>query len=52
MCCAHAIAENGTHVLGAQAGPSQLGDVLRSAGFGAVRTATQSPFNLVLEARR
>ena len=24
MCCAHAISENGTHVLGAQAGPSQL----------------------------
>ena len=24
MCCPHAISENGTHVLGAQAGPSQL----------------------------
>ena len=33
MCCAHAISENGTHVLGAQAGPSRLEAVLRSAGL-------------------
>lgn len=51
LCCAHAISENGTHVLGAQAGPKELGKVLRSAGFGAVRTASQTPFNLILEAR-
>ncbi len=52
MCCAHAISENGTHVLGAQAGPRELESVLRSAGFGSVRTAMQTPFNMVLEARR
>lgn len=52
MCCAHAISENGTHVLGAQAGPKQLHGVLRQAGFGAIRTAMQTPFNLVIEARR
>jgi SAM-dependent methyltransferase len=52
MCCAHAISEKGTHVLGAQAGPRQLGDVLRAAGFGKVRNAAQSPFNFVIEARR
>lgn len=52
MCCAHAISENGTHVLGAQAGPKQLGGVLRQAGFGSVRTAMQTPFNLVIEAKR
>lgn len=52
MCCAHAISENGTHVLGAQAGPKQLSGVLRQAGFGQVRTAMQTPFNLVIEARR
>jgi 2-polyprenyl-3-methyl-5-hydroxy-6-metoxy-1,4-benzoquinol methylase len=51
MCCAHAISENGTHVLGAQAGPNQLEAVLRSAGFGTVRQATQTPFNLIIEAR-
>jgi SAM-dependent methyltransferase len=52
MCCAHAISEKGTHVLGAQAGPRQLGDVLRSAGFRKVRNAAETPFNFVIEARR
>jgi SAM-dependent methyltransferase len=51
MCCAHAISENGTHVLGAQAGLSQLESVLRSAGLGTVRKAAQTAFNLILEAR-
>lgn len=51
MCCAHAISENGTHVLGAQAGQAQLEAVLRSAGLGTVRKATQTPFNIILEAR-
>jgi 2-polyprenyl-3-methyl-5-hydroxy-6-metoxy-1,4-benzoquinol methylase len=50
MCCAHAISENGTHVLGAQAGPSQLEAVLRSAGLGRVRQAARTPFNLIIEA--
>jgi SAM-dependent methyltransferase len=52
MCCAHAISENGTHVLGAQAGLGQLEAVLRSAGLGTVRKAAQTPFNLILEATR
>jgi 2-polyprenyl-3-methyl-5-hydroxy-6-metoxy-1,4-benzoquinol methylase len=52
MCCAHAISENGTHVLGAQAGPKQLEEVLRLAGFGTIRTAAETPFNLIVEARR
>ncbi len=52
MCTAHAISEQGTHALGAQAGPRQLNEVLRAAGFNKVRTAKQTPFNLVLEARR
>ena len=51
MCCAHAISEQGTHVLGAQAGPRQLETVLRSAGFGTIRKAAETPFNLVFEAR-
>ena len=51
LCCAHAISENGTHVLGAQAGPGRLEAVLRSAGFGTVRQAAQTPFNLIIEAR-
>jgi hypothetical protein len=42
----------GTHVLGAQAGPRQLEEVLRSAGLGSVRRAAQTPFNIIIEARR
>ncbi len=37
--------------LGAQAGERHLGAVLREAGFTHVRRATQTPFNLILEAR-
>jgi len=37
--------------LGAQAGERRLGAVLREAGFTRVRRATQTPFNLILEAR-
>lgn len=51
LCCAHAISERGTHVLGAQAGAAQLGDLLREAGFSRVRKATETPFNMVIEAR-
>lgn len=51
LCCAHAVSERGTHVLGAQAGFGALAGVLREAGFSSVRLAAQSPFNLVIEAR-
>lgn len=51
MCCAHAISENGTHVLGAQAGPRQIEDVLKAAGLRTVRRALETPFNLIIEAR-
>jgi SAM-dependent methyltransferase len=37
--------------LGAQAGPKRLTDVLSQGGFGRVREATKTPFNMVLEAR-
>jgi SAM-dependent methyltransferase len=37
--------------LGAQAGEAQLTDVLKQGGFTRVRRATETPFNLVLEAR-
>jgi ubiquinone/menaquinone biosynthesis C-methylase UbiE len=51
MCCAHAISENGTHVLGAQAGEQQLAQIFQKAGFRHFRKAMATPFNLVLEAR-
>jgi 2-polyprenyl-3-methyl-5-hydroxy-6-metoxy-1,4-benzoquinol methylase len=37
--------------LGAQAGEKRLGDVAREAGFGRFQKATETPFNLILEAR-
>lgn len=51
LCCAHAIAEGGHRVLGAQAGEAQLAEVFREAGFRNFRRAAETPFNLVLEAR-
>lgn len=37
--------------LGAQAGEERLGGLMHEAGFGRVRRATETPFNLVLEVR-
>jgi hypothetical protein len=37
--------------LGAQAGEARLTDVLNEGGFTRVRRATETPFNLILEAR-
>jgi SAM-dependent methyltransferase len=51
LCTAHALSENGGHALGAQAGESRLADVFAQAGYGHWRRASESPFNLVLEAR-
>jgi ubiquinone/menaquinone biosynthesis C-methylase UbiE len=52
LCCAHAISENGTHVLGAQAGQGRLAEIAKASGFTRFRRATETPFNLILEARR
>ncbi len=52
ICCAHAISEGGELVLGAQAGEARLADVFRKAGFTRFRRAAETPFNLILEARR
>src|SRR4051794_36593410 len=37
--------------LGAQAGQARLTDVIKDGGFSRVRRATETPFNLILEAR-
>lgn len=50
LCCAHAISEKGRHVLGAQAGETRLAQVCHQAGFSRIRKATQTPFNVILEA--
>jgi SAM-dependent methyltransferase len=52
ICCAHAVAEGGKLVLGAQAGPKRLAEVFRKAGFTHFRRAAETPFNLVYEVRR
>jgi SAM-dependent methyltransferase len=52
MCCAHAISEGGRLVLGAQAGEARLREVFRKAGFTHFRRAAETPFNIILEARR
>jgi ubiquinone/menaquinone biosynthesis C-methylase UbiE len=52
ICCAHSISEGGKLVLGAQAGEARLAEVLRKAGFRHFRRAAETPFNLILEARR
>jgi len=52
ICCAHAIAEGGRFVLGAQAGPGRLATVFRKAGFTHFRRAAETPFNLIFEVRR
>jgi SAM-dependent methyltransferase len=51
LCTANAVNQGGDPVLGAQAGEKQLGDVMKEAGFSRFRRATETPFNLVLEAR-
>ncbi|MGB0127932.1 MAG: class I SAM-dependent methyltransferase [Rhodocyclaceae bacterium] len=52
ICCAHAISEGGSLVLGAQAGEKRLGEVVRKAGFTRLRRAAETAFNLILEVRR
>jgi SAM-dependent methyltransferase len=51
LCVANSVSQGGSPVLGAQAGQAQLGKVLEEAGFNRFRRATETPFNLVLEAR-
>lgn len=50
ICVPVSLARNGP-ALGAQAGEARLREVMTAAGFGRFRRATETPFNLVLEAR-
>ena len=51
VCTQAALSQGGDPALGTQAGEGRLREVLDGAGFSRVRRATQTPFNLVLEAR-
>jgi hypothetical protein len=51
LCVPHSLANRGP-ALGAQAGEARLREVVvNGGGFAQLRRATQTPFNLVLEAR-
>jgi SAM-dependent methyltransferase len=52
ICVPHSRSEEVGLALGAQAGPARLTAVFREAGFGSVRRAHETPFNIVLEVRR
>src|SRR5690606_33812702 len=49
VCVPVSLARGGP-ALGAQAGESKLTEVLKTGGFSQVRRATETPFNMVLEA--
>jgi SAM-dependent methyltransferase len=51
ICTPAARDQDGDYELGAQAGEARLTDLLQKAGFTRVRRATETPFNMVLEAR-
>jgi SAM-dependent methyltransferase len=51
ICTPASLAQDVGLGLGAQAGEARLTEVLHEAGFSRVRRATETPFNLILEAR-
>ncbi|WP_202865979.1 class I SAM-dependent methyltransferase [Kribbella turkmenica] len=51
VCVAHSMTAEPRTALGAQAGEARLTELLREAGFTRVRRATETPFNIILEAR-
>jgi ubiquinone/menaquinone biosynthesis C-methylase UbiE len=51
VCVPASLAHHGP-ALGAQAGEARIRQVVTEAGFGRFRRASQTPFNLVFEARR
>jgi SAM-dependent methyltransferase len=51
ICTPASLSQEVGAALGAQAGEARLREVVMAAGFGRFRRATQTPFNLVLEAK-
>ncbi len=51
VCVPTSLAQEVGAALGAQAGEAKLRDVISSGGFSKVRRATETPFNMILEAR-
>ncbi len=51
ICTQTSLSQEVGRALGAQAGEARLGEVIAEAGFSQFRRATETPFNLILEAR-
>ncbi len=51
LLCTPGALNQGGIALGTQAGEAKLREVLEAGGFGSVRRAAETPFNLVIEAR-
>ena len=51
VCTQSSLAQDVGRALGAQAGEARLAEVFQEAGFTRFRRATETPFNLILEAR-
>jgi SAM-dependent methyltransferase len=51
ICCPASLDQEVGLALGAQAGEARLTEVIKAGGFTRVRRATETPFNMVLEAR-
>jgi SAM-dependent methyltransferase len=51
LCTPSSLSQDVGLALGAQAGEKRLGEVFAEAGFSTFRRATETPFNLVLEAK-
>jgi 2-polyprenyl-3-methyl-5-hydroxy-6-metoxy-1,4-benzoquinol methylase len=51
ICTPGSLSQEGRAGLGTLAGEARVAEIVRGAGFGSVRRAAETPFNLVLEAR-
>jgi hypothetical protein len=52
LCCPASLSQEVGMALGAQAGEAKLREVITKGGFKTVKRATETPFNLILEARK
>jgi ubiquinone/menaquinone biosynthesis C-methylase UbiE len=52
ICTPASLSQEVGAALGAQAGEKRLREVIEPAGFGTIRRATETPFNIILEARK
>jgi hypothetical protein len=51
ICVPTSLAQEVGTALGAQAGETKLREVISNGGFTRIRRATETPFNMILEAR-